>query len=112
MRFRIVNFAAMSGKIKKMNFWVRRKSRIALIVILGLVVLLLFFNEDTSYRLNMEYQEQINDLKRNIKSCEDSAAYYRSRRDALITGTEELEHIAREEYHLQKNSEDVYLLVE
>lgn len=95
-----------------MNFWVRRRSHIALILILGLVVVLLFFNEDTSYRLNMEYQDQINELKREIGRCEDSAAYYRARREALMTGTEDLEHIAREEYHMQKNSEDVYLLTD
>ncbi|MDE6716925.1 MAG: septum formation initiator family protein [Muribaculaceae bacterium] len=102
----------MSGKIKKMNFWVRRRSHIALILILGLVVVILFFNEDTSYKLNMEYQAQINALQREIKECEDSAAFYRARRQALMTGTEELEHIAREEYHMQKASEDVYILTD
>lgn len=100
----------MSGNIKKLNFWVRRKSHIALFLILALVVVLLFFNEDTSYKLNMEYEDQINALKREIKECEDSAAYYRARRDALLTGTDELEHIAREEYHMQKPSEDVYVI--
>lgn len=100
----------MSGKIKKMNFWVRRRSHIALVLILGLVVVLLFFNEDTSYKLNMEYQDQINDLEKEIAQCKDSASYYRARREALMTGTEELEHIAREEYHMQKPSEDVYIL--
>ena len=93
-----------------MNFWMRRRSHLALILILGMVVLLLFFNEDTSYRLNMEYQSQINELQREIKECEDSAAYYRARRQALTTGTDELEHLAREEYHMQRNSEDVYIL--
>ena len=100
----------MSGKLKKMNFWIRRRSHIALVLILGLVVLLLFFNEDTSYKLNMEYQQQINELQTAIKECEDSAAYYKARRQALLTGTEDLEHIAREEYQMQKNSEDVYLI--
>lgn len=100
----------MSGKLKKMNFWVRRRSHIALVLILGLVVVILFFNEDTSYKLNMEYQQQINELQTEIKECQDSAAFYRARRESLLTGTEELEHIAREEYHMQKNSEDVYLI--
>lgn len=97
---------------KKFNFWFRRKSHIALVLILGLIVVLLFFNDETSYKLNMQYEEEINMLKRSIKECEDSAAYYRERREALLTGTEELEHIAREEYHMQKGSEDVYILVE
>lgn len=102
----------MSGKAKKLNFWVRRRSHIALILIMGSIVLLLFFNEDTSYKLNMQYQEQINRLTREIKECEDSAEFYRARREALVTGTEELEHIAREEYHMQRASEDVFVLVD
>ena len=30
----------------------------------------------------------------------------------LITGTEQLEQIAREEYHMQKPTEDVYIINE
>ncbi len=74
------------------------------------MVLLLFFNEDTSMKLNMQYQEEIRTLTREIQECRDSAAWYRSRREALETGTEELEHIAREEYHMQKPTEDVFLI--
>lgn len=102
----------MSGTIKKMNFWVRRRSHFAVIAIFGVAVALLFFNDDASIRLNMEYQERINELTREIRECNDSAAYYQARREALITGTEELEHIAREEYHMQRPAEDVFIIVE
>lgn len=107
----MINFARMLGKkIKRWNFFVRRKSHIALFVIGGASVLLLFFNEDTSMKLNLQYQDEIKHLKKEIKQCEDSAAWYRSRREALYIGTEELEHVVREQYHMQRASEDVYLL--
>lgn len=90
----------------------KRKSHIPFIVIGTLTVLLLFFNEDTSMSLNMEYQRQIKDLNAEIKLNKDSAAYYRQRREALVTGTEELEHLAREQYNMQKPTEDVYIIKE
>lgn len=100
----------MSKKIKRFNFWIRRKSHLTLIIVGTAIVLLLFINEDTSMRLNMQYDEQIRNLKRSIKASEDSAEWYRSRREALYIGTEELEHVVREQYHMQRQSEDVYVI--
>ncbi len=95
---------------KKASFWVRRRSHIPLLLVGGLVVALLFYNEDASVSLNMEYERQINALKREIKECRDSAAYYRARREALEAGESDLEHVAREQYHMQRPTEDVFLL--
>lgn len=107
----MINFAKMLGKkLKRWNFFVRRKSHITLFVIGGASVLLLFFNEDTSMKLNMQYEGEIKQLKKEIKQCNDSAEWYRQRREALYIGTEELEHVVREQYHMQRPSEDVYLL--
>lgn len=100
----------MSKKVKKLNFWMRRKSNITLIAVGSVMVLLLFFNEDTSMKLNMQYQQQIKDLKKEIRVCEDSAQWYRARREALYIDTEDLEHVVREQYHMQRSSEDVYLI--
>jgi cell division protein FtsB len=100
----------MSGKIRKMNFWVRRKSHLAVIIIGTVTILLLFFNEDASWKKNMEYQEEIKSLNEKIKECRDSAEYFRQRREELLTGTDRLEQIAREEYRMQKPTEDVYIL--
>lgn len=102
----------MGRKIKYLNFWVRRRSHLPVIIIGGVVVLLLFFNEDTSLRLSMEYERRINELHREIKENLDSAAYYRQRREALEYGTADLEHLAREQYHMQRPEEDVFLLVD
>ena len=100
----------MSDKIKKLNFWVRRRSHLAVIAIGSLVIALLFLNEDASWEHNMEYQEQIKALNEEIKTCNDSAEYYRVQRQQLLTGTEELEQLAREEYRMQKATEDVLII--
>lgn len=93
-----------------MNFWVRRRSHLAPLLLGGLVIAMLIFNEDTSWERNMEYQQQVKKLQEEIKACNDSAAWFRNRRMELLSGDEELEQIAREEYHMQKPTEDVYLI--
>lgn len=100
----------MGKKMKRAGFWVRRRSHLPLLLVGGLVVTLLFLNEDTSVSLNMEYEREINSLKREISQCRDSAAYYRHHREALESGSGELEYIAREQYHMQRPTEDVFLL--
>lgn len=88
----------------------RRRSHLAVIAIGTLVIALLFLNEDASWEHNMEFQAKIKSLNEQIKACNDSAQYYRNQREKLLTGTAELEQIAREEYHMQKPTEDVYLI--
>ena len=100
----------MGKKLKKFNFWFRRKSHLPLIVIGSIVVLLLFFNDETSLALNMKYEKEINRLSLEIKECKDSAAYYRRQREAIIHDSGDLEHLARERFHMQRPTEDVYIL--
>ncbi|MGM9817283.1 MAG: septum formation initiator family protein [Lepagella sp.] len=102
----------MGKGLKRFSFWLRRRSHFAVIAIGALVITLLYLNDDASWKSNMEYQSQIKELKEKIQSCNDSAEYYRARREQLITGTEQLEQIAREEYHMQKPTEDVYIINE
>ncbi|MBD5268639.1 MAG: hypothetical protein HDR48_05420 [Bacteroides sp.] len=100
----------MSKTAKKLSFWVRRRSHLPVLVIGSLVILVLFFNEETSVKLNVEYQNQINELRKEIKLNEDSARYYRARREAIESGRADLEEVAREQFHMQRPSEDVYLI--
>ena len=98
------------GKMKKFNFWLRRRSHLPLVIIGSIVVMLLFFNDETSLALNMEYEKEINRLTLEIKECRDSAAFYRQQRESLLHDNDDLEHIARERFHMQKPTEDVYIL--
>lgn len=100
----------MGSKLKKISFWIRRKSHLPLIIIGSLVVIVLFLNDETSMSLNMEYEREINRLTMEIKENRDSAAYYRSQREALIHDSEDLERLARERFHMQRPTEDVYIL--
>ncbi|MCH5232965.1 MAG: hypothetical protein J1E78_04930 [Muribaculaceae bacterium] len=100
----------MANKAKKLNFWIRRKSHLPLIIVGTLVVVLLFLNDETSLALNMKYEKEINRLTLEIKECKDSAAYYRNQRDAILHNPDNLEHIARERFHMQKPDEDVFIL--
>lgn len=81
-----------------------------LILVGGVVILVLSLNEETSATRNYSYMQEIKELKREIKDNEDSAAYYRRKREALLTGTSDLEHVAREQYHMQRPTEDVYII--
>lgn len=100
----------MSAGFKKLNFWIRRKSHLPLVILGSLVVLVLFFNDETSMALNMKYEKEINRLSMEIKECRDSAAYYRKEREAILHDSEDLEHLARERFHMQRPTEDVYIL--
>lgn len=81
-----------------------------LILVGGVVILVLSLNEETSATRNYSYMQRIKELKQEIKENEDSAAYYRHKREALLTGTSDLEHVAREQYHMQRPTEDVYII--
>ena len=95
--------------MEKKGFWRRRRGAIPFIVIATVIVVVLFLNEETSVKTNMEYDSKINQLKSEIKSNNDSAAYYRRHRMAIEKGEGDLERLARERYHMQKPSEDVFV---
>ncbi|MDE7382207.1 MAG: hypothetical protein K2N03_08815 [Muribaculaceae bacterium] len=98
------------GKLKKANFWVRRRSHLPIIIIGSIVVLLLYFNEETSMALNMKYEKEINQLREEIKSNRDSAEYYRIHRIAIESGKADLEYMAREQFRMQRPTEDVFII--
>ena len=94
---------------EKGGFWRRRRGAIPFIVIATIIVVVLILNEETSVKTNMEYEARINELKVQIKNNEDSARYYRLHRLAIENGEDDLERLARERYHMQKPTEDVFI---
>lgn len=102
----------MGRKTRLLNFWLRRRSHLPVIIIGTLVVLMLYLNDETSVSLNMEYDRQIEDLRRQIAEENDSMLHYRRRREAVEAGKADLEHLARENYHMQRPTEDVFILRE
>lgn len=100
----------MRKRLKKFRLWLSRKSHLTLGAVGGAMILLLCFNEETSISRNMEYAATIKQLNADIKAYRDSAAYFRRHREALTTDVSNLEHLARERYHMQRPTEDVFLL--
>lgn len=74
------------------------------------MVTLLVCNDDTSISQNMEFDRQIIELSEAIEECRDSAEYYRIQREAIIHGQGNLEHLAREKFHMQRPTEDVFII--
>lgn len=95
--------------MEKKGFWRRRRGALPFMVVASAIVLVLFLNEETSVKTNMEYEARISDLKKEIKSNQDSASYYRAHRLAIENGEGDLERLARERYHMQKPTEDVFV---
>ena len=54
----------MAKNVEKKGFWRRKRGAIPFIVIATVIVVVLFLNEETSVKTNMEYEARINDLKK------------------------------------------------
>lgn len=99
----------MGRKWKRAALWVRRQSHISVALICLGVILLLFFNDETSITRTRQYEARIASLQAQIKQARDSAEFYRRARLDLQTDAEDLERVARERYNMQKPTEDVYI---
>ena len=88
--------------------WLRRYISLSLMLVIGFMAFVLFFN-DNSMMSGMEYATQVRDLKQQIARCEDTLRLYRDLNMRLDTDPAELEKIVREHYHMQRQSEDVYI---
>lgn len=92
----------------KRPHWIPRWLNLTLIVIVGFMVVLLFFG-DNSFVRSSKYRAQINELKSQIKDYEDSAAVYDAKVNELNTDNESLERLVREKYGMKRTNEDVYI---
>lgn len=88
--------------------WSRRYITLPLLIAVAYIVFVLFFNEN-SYFKSMEYQEEIDRLEAEIKANTDTMLYYHQLNASLSSDPAELERIVREQYHMQRPGEDVYI---
>ena len=89
--------------------WCRRYITFPLVVAVGYIVFVLFFNEN-SYSRGAQLQDEIERLEAEIKENNDTMNYYRSLYMSLNTDPSTLERIVREQYHMQRAGEDVYII--
>lgn len=89
--------------------WCKRYISVSAVVIAGALVYVLFFN-DNSILNHYQYEAEIDDLKAAIKVNRDSLEFYREMNSRLDTDREAMEQIVREQYHMQRPNEDIYLV--
>ncbi len=99
----------MTGSISGTWQWCRRYITFPLIVAVGYIVFVLFFNEN-SYSRSAMLQEEIDRLEAEIKENTDTMVYYNNLSRSLDTDPATLERIVREQYHMQRADEDVYII--
>ena len=88
--------------------WCRRYISLSLIAVVGALVFILFFT-DNSISTIYGYEQEIAARKEAIKAETDTMEYYRALQRSLVNDPVSMEHVAREQYHMQRSTEDVYV---
>lgn len=101
----------METSINNIWLWCRRYITFPLVIAVGYIVFVLFFNEN-SYSRSAELQAEIDELQAEIKQNNDTMRYYRALYEGLNTDPAQLEKIVREHYHMQRPNEDVFIVTD
>ncbi len=89
--------------------WCRRYISLSLVVTVGVLVYILFFSDNSVSETYM-YDRQIDSLNMAIRQAGDSLDHYRQLEQRLNTDPEAMEQVVRENYHMQRPDEDVYVV--
>lgn len=88
--------------------WCRRYIRPGFMCTAALVIFVLFFN-DNSILNTYEHEIEIERLKAEIQQNRDTLLYYEALNRSLDTDPETMERIVREQYHMDRPGEDVFI---
>lgn len=99
----------MSQRFNEFAGWCRRYINVGFIVMVSVLVYIMFFSDNSVIDYN-RYQAEVDDLKIKIMECNDSIEYYENLNRSLSTDPATMERIVREEYHMQRPNEDIYLV--
>lgn len=100
----------MKRNFKESGFFkiIRNKFVVAFILFLAWII---FFDEN-SIVSHIESKQQLNDLIQQRTYYKQRIASDKQKLEDLSKGKEELEKFAREQYHMSKPDEDVFIVVE
>ncbi|MBO7381747.1 MAG: septum formation initiator family protein [Muribaculaceae bacterium] len=93
----------------RIKAWCRRYLTVSLFAVIAFMVYILFFS-DYSILSTFELENELTELRKEIKQSQDSLEHYRQLNKRLKTDVETMEKIVREDYHMQRPNEDVYLV--
>lgn len=97
----------MEKENKKLS-WLRRYIKIPLVLIIGYLAFVLFFNE-YSIAKSIELDHTIDSLRQEIKTYRDTAQKYIQLNEQLNKNPGEMERVVREQHHMNHSNEDVYV---
>ena len=100
------------NKPRKISFtkWCARYlMNINLLVIVGVLIYILFFTQN-SVQETYNYEQQIIALKEKLQQEKDSLQYYKTLNHRLTGDPYILEQQAREHYYMQRPNEDVFII--
>lgn len=78
-------------------------------VIVVAVIIYVFQADRSNFAQITSNNNEINILKQNVQACCDTTKKYQELYNQLHAGKEEVERIAREKYHMKRETEDLYL---
>lgn len=96
------------SRFSKTLRWCRRYISTTLVVSVAVIAFVLFFNDNSVMR-TYEHEKEIERLQAEIRENRDTLRYYQQLNDRLDTDCETMEKIVREQYHMQRSGEDVYI---
>ena len=88
--------------------WSKRYLSLTLVAAIGVAAVVLFFNENSLVK-SVEQERRIEELNAAISEAGDTLMYYRRLNRQLDRDRETMERIVREEHHMQRPEEDVYI---
>jgi hypothetical protein len=98
-------------QVRKRGFlaWCHRYISFTLIGVTGLLCYMLFFTDSSVFDTYAQDRE-IERLKNEIRANRDTLQYYQQLNQRLATDPATMEQIVRENFHMQRSNEDVYLI--
>lgn len=88
--------------------WMPKWMSFSLVIFVTFIVWILVGSENNYVKIH-DKKDEINNLKAEIKAKQDSAIFYEKKVNELNTDPETLERIAREQYGMRQENEEVYI---
>lgn len=98
----------MGNRFSETWRWCRRYFSFTLLAVAAAVVFVVFLNDNSVMR-TYELEREIERLQAEIADHRDTLVHYQQLNTRLETDARTMEKIVREQYHMQRAGEDVYL---
>lgn len=91
--------------------WIKRYIKIPFILIMAYIVYMSIFSE-YSVATRFELDKKIDSLEQEINTYNDTIRHYSILNERISKDPEAMERVVREQYHMNRPNEDVYVFVE